>query len=123
MPCRQHSDVEAELASRVLVVERNAELLIAELRAARRLAEQSAATLSLVLGLMAQTRETEGGFLLNRLMQDLLICASTPELASRIAGCEAGVIDPQMIRAAAALVAGDVAAVLKASLGEAATAH
>ncbi|MDB5447479.1 MAG: hypothetical protein JWQ97_2796 [Phenylobacterium sp.] len=123
MPRSQPSDVDAELASQVQVVERNAQLLIAEVRVARRLAEQSAATLSLVLGLMAQTRETEGGFLLNRLIQDLLICASTPDLAGRIAGCEVAVIDPHMIRAAAALLAGDVAAVLKVALGEAGTAH
>jgi hypothetical protein len=114
---------QADLARQVQLVERNAQLLIAELREARRQADQTAATLSLFLGLMAQTREADGGYLLHRLLQDLLICAQAPDLASRIAGCDVGLIDPYMIRASAALLSGDVGAIIRSTLGESGAPH
>lgn len=116
-------DVALELASRARLMEKHAELLRAELRDARRLVEETAATLSLLVGLLANTRESDGGFLVARIFQDMLICADTPALASQISGCKPEVIDPQMIRASAALMTGDVAAVIKWSLGESGVAH
>lgn len=116
-------DLELDLASHAQLMEKHAQLLRAELRAARRLAEETAATLSLLVALLANTRESDGGFLVARIFQDLLICADTPGLASQISGCEPESVDPQMIRASAALLTGDVAAVLKSSLGEFGVAH
>jgi hypothetical protein len=113
----------AELLARVQLVETNAQLLMGELREARRLSEKTAATLSLCIGLLASTREADGGYLLGRLFQDLLLCAESTDLAVQIAGCEAEAIDPHMIRATAALLTGDVSAVLRATLGDGATAH
>jgi hypothetical protein len=113
-----------ELAARVQLVETNAQLLLEELRNARRLADQTTATLSLIVGLLAQTREVDGGYLVGRLFQDLLLCAQSPELVAQIAACETEAVDPHMIRATAALLTGDVDAVLRAALGEnPATAH
>jgi hypothetical protein len=109
--------------ARVQVVETNAQLLMVELRAARLLAEQTAATLSLVLGLLAATREADGGFLVGRLFQELLLCAEDAGMAARVSGCAAEMIDPQMVRATAALLTGDVEAVLRGALGEGSTAH
>jgi hypothetical protein len=108
--------------ARVQLVETNAQLLLGELRQARRLAEQTAATLSLVVGLLANTREADGGYVVGRLFQDLLICAQDPEIAVRVSGCEPETIDPQMVRATAAMLSGDVEAVLRAALGETPTA-
>jgi hypothetical protein len=105
------------------LIECNAQLLLGELREARRLAEQTAATLSLFIGLLSNTREADGGYLVSRLFQDLLICAENTELAKQVAGCGDEAIDPQMIRASAAMLTGDVEAVLRAALGEGATAH
>jgi hypothetical protein len=114
----------AELMARVQLVETNAQLLLEELRQARRLADQANATLSLIVGLLAQTREVDGGYVVGRLFQDLLLCAQSPELVAQIAACEADAVDPHMIRATAALLTGDVDAVLRAALGEnPATAH
>ena len=116
-------DAELDLTARAELMEKHAQLLRAELRASRRLAEETAATLSLLVALLANTREADGGFLVARIFQDLLICADTPGLASQISGCEPGAIDPQMLRASAALLTGDVSAVLKSSLGEFGVAH
>lgn len=115
--------VDVDLASHALLMEKHSQLLRAELAAARRLAEETAATLSLLVALLANTREADGGFLVARIFQDLLICADTPGLASQISGCEVDAIDPQMLRASAAMLTGDVAAVLKSSLGECGVAH
>jgi hypothetical protein len=113
----------ADLLARVQVVETNAQLMMVELRSARLSAEQTAATLSLVLGLLGATREADGGFLVGRIFQDLLLCAEDVQMAARISGCEAEMIDAQMIRASAALLTGDVEAVLRGALGEARLAH
>jgi hypothetical protein len=107
----------------VQLLETNAQLLLGELRDTRRLAEQTAGTLSLFIGLLGALREADGGYVIGRLFQDLLICAESPELAMQIAGCQPEAIDPMMIRASAALMTGDVASVLRAALGEGATAH
>lgn len=104
-------------------MEKQAQLLLGELHAARRMADVTAATLSLFVALLGNTREADGGFLVTRIFQDLLLCAESPDVASNIAGCEIDVIDPQMIRASAALLTGDMDAVLKSVLGEGATAH
>jgi hypothetical protein len=116
-------DAALELALRDRLMEKHAQLLRDELRAARRLAEETAATLSLLVGLLANTRESDGGFLVARIFQEMLLCADTPALASQISGCEAEVIDPHMIRASAAMMTGDVDAVIKWSLGESGVAH
>lgn len=113
----------ADLLARVQLVETNAQLVLAELRETRRMSEQTAATLSLVLSLLANTREADGGYVIGRLFQDLLHCAESPELAAQIAACEAESIDPHMLRATAALLTGDMATVLRHSLGEAGRAH
>jgi hypothetical protein len=102
----------AQLLETARVVETNSQLLIAELRAARAMADQTAATLSLVVGLVANASEMNQSFVLNRLVQDLLTCADQPALAIRIAGCDAEAIDPPMLRAAAARLSGDELAVL-----------
>jgi hypothetical protein len=91
-------------------VEANAQLLDGQLREARRTAEQTMATLSLLLSLVAAARESGAGVLRKQLIEDLLICAEAPELAIEIAGCEREAVDPQMIRASAALLAGQGAA-------------
>jgi hypothetical protein len=108
----------SELMARVQLVETNARLVLGEQRQARRLADQTAATLSLVIGLLAGTREADGGYVVGRLFQDLLLCAQDPEIAVQVSGCEAEAIDPQMVRATAAMLSGDVEAVLRVSLGE-----
>ncbi|HKR89879.1 MAG TPA: hypothetical protein VJS38_17050 [Phenylobacterium sp.] len=112
-----------DLAAQTRLMEQQAQLLLGELHAARRLADTTATTLSLVVALLGNTREADGGHLVARIFQDLLLCAQSPDLASNICGCEIDVIDPQMIRASAALLTGDVGAVLKSVLGEGATAH
>lgn len=119
----QASRGDLELTSQTQLMEKQAQLLLVELRAARRLAEQTAATLSLFVNLLGATREADGGFLVTRIFQDLLLCADSPDLAGQIAGCEPESIDPQMIRASAALLTGDVGAVLKSMLGEGSVAH
>jgi hypothetical protein len=116
-------DVDLELATRSELMEKHALLLSAELRSARGLADRTAATLSLLAGLLASTREADGGFLVTRIFQELLVCANTPELASRIASCDLDLVDPHMIRALATLLTGDVSTVLMSALGEAAVAH
>jgi hypothetical protein len=116
-------DLDLDLASHAQLMEKQAQLLLGELRAARRLANQTAATLSLFVGLLGNTREADGGFLVARIFQDLLVCADSPDLASRISGCEPDTIDPQMIRASAALLSGDMSAVLRSVLGEGGVAH
>jgi hypothetical protein len=115
--------VDPDLAARAELIEKHAQLLRLELRSARQMAEETAATLSLLMALLANTREVDGGYLVTRIFQDLLICADTPRLASQIAGCQPDAIDPQMLRASAALLTGDVTAVLRSSLGEGGTAH
>lgn len=117
------ANVELDLTSHAQLMEKHAQLLRAELRAARRQAEETAATLSLLVALLANTREADGGFLVARIFQDLLVCADTPALAGQISGCEPGAFDPHMLRASAALLTGDVSAVLQASLGEFGVAH
>lgn len=112
-----------DLLARVQVVETNAQLMMVELRSARLQAEQTATTLSLVLSLLAATREADGGFLVSKVFQELLLCADDAELAARISNCDVGLVDPQMIRASAALLTGDVEAVLRGALGEGSTAH
>ena len=119
----QAADLNLDLASQTRLIEKQAELLLAELHAARRVAEQTAATLSLFVNLLGATREADGGFLVTRIFQDLLLCADAPDIASRISGCEMDSIDPLMIRASAALLTGDVGSVLKSALGEGAVAH
>jgi hypothetical protein len=119
----QASPYDPELAARAQLVEKQAQLLLGELQAARRLANTTAATLSLFVALLGNTREADGGFLVTRIFQDLLLCAESPDMASSIAGCELETIDPQMIRASAALLTGDMNAVLKSLLGEGGTAH
>src|ERR1700740_160825 len=104
-------------------MEKQAQLLPGELRASRRSSNPTAPTLSLFVTLLGATREADGGFLVARIFQDLLLCADSPDLASRICGCEVETIDPQMIRASAALLSGDMAAVLKSMLGGGAVAH
>jgi hypothetical protein len=119
----QAADLNLDLTSEARLMEMQAQLLLGELHAARRVAEQTAATLSLFVNLLGATREADGGFLVSRIFQDLLLCAESPDIASRISGCEAESIDPLMIRASAALLSGDVGAVLKSVLGEGAVAH
>jgi hypothetical protein len=119
----QAADLNLDLASQTRLIEKQAELLLGELHAARRVAEQTAATLSLFVNLLGATREADGGFLVTRIFQDLLLCADAPDIASRISGCEMDSIDPLMIRASAALLTGDVGSVLKSALGEGAVAH
>lgn len=119
----QASQRDLDLTSQNQLIEKQAQLLLGELHAARRVAEQTAATLSLFVNLLGATREADGGFLVSRIFQDLLLCAESPDIASRISGCEAESIDPLMIRASAALLSGDVGAVLKSVLGEGAVAH
>jgi hypothetical protein len=112
-----------DLAAQTHLMEKQAQLLLGELHAARRLADQTAATLSLFVALLGNTREADGGFLVTRIFQDLLLCAESPDIASSISGCELEAIDPQMIRASAALLTGDMNAVLRSVLGEGGTAH
>lgn len=119
----QSPNLDLDLASHAQLMEKQAQLLLGELRAARRLANQTAATLSLFVALLGTTREADGGFLVARIFQELLLCADSPDLASRISGCELEAIDPQMIRASAALLSGDMAAVLRSVLGEGGVAH
>jgi len=119
----QAADLDLDPSSQTQLMAKQAQLLLVELRTARQLADQTAATLSLFVNLLGNTREADGGFLVTRIFQDLLLCAEAPDLASQISGCELDVIDPQMIRASAALLSGDVGAVLKSVLGEAGVAH
>ena len=119
----QAPNLDRDLLSHSQLMEKQAQLLAVELRTARELADQTAATLSLFVNLLGATREADGGFLVTRIFQDLLLCADSPDLASRISGCELETIDPQMIRASAALLTGDVGAVLKSVLGESGVAH
>lgn len=119
----QAADLHLDPVAQTQLIEKQAQLLLAELNTARRAAEQTAATLSLFVNLLGATREADGGFLVTRIFQDLLLCADTPDLASRISGCELDAIDPLMIRASAALLSGDVSAVLKSALGEGYVAH
>jgi hypothetical protein len=119
----QAADLHLDATAQTQLIEKQAQLLLAELNNARRAAEQTAATLSLFVNLLGATREADGGFLVTRIFQDLLLCADTPDLASRISGCELDSIDPLMIRASAALLSGDVSAVLRSALGEGYVAH
>lgn len=119
----QAADLHLDPTAQTQLIEKQAQLLLAELNRARRMADQTAATLSLFVNLLGATREADGGFLVTRIFQDLLLCADTPDLASRISGCEPDSIDPLMIRASAALLSGDVSAVLKSALGEGYVAH
>ena len=119
----QAADLHLDPVAQTQLIEKQAQLLLAELNNARRAAEQTAATLSLFVNLLGATREADGGFLVTRIFQDLLLCADTPDLASRISGCDLDSIDPLMIRASAALLSGDVSAVLRSALGEGYVAH
>jgi hypothetical protein len=96
----------AQLLATVRVVETNSQLLLNELRATRKVADQTAATLSLVVGLMANARELDRGYIAHRLARDLLTCAEVPDMATGITGCDPQAIDPSMLRAAAALLCG-----------------
>lgn len=110
------------LKERVRRVEADAQLLDGQLREAQRTAEQTIATLSLLLSLLAAAGEGDGRALVAQLVDDLMICADAPDLAVQIAGCDPTAIDAQMIRASAALLSGDPESVNRA-LGGSATTH
>lgn len=102
-----------QLMTTVRIVETNSQLLLTELRAARQMAEQTAATLSLVVSLVGNAPDMAQASLVCRVANDLLTCAEQPDLAMRLAGCEPEAIDPDMLRSAAALLAGDDSVVLR----------
>jgi hypothetical protein len=97
----------AQLVEKAVVVETNAQLLMTELRETRRMVERATSTLSLVIGLFANARESDRGLILNRVSNDLLTCAEMPDIATQMVGCAPQCIDPSMLRAAAALLFGD----------------
>jgi hypothetical protein len=110
------------LIERVRRSEADAQMMDGQVREAQRTAEQTIATLSLLLSLLSAAREGAGQALVAQLVDDLMICADTPDLAVQIAGCEPHSIDPQMIRASAALLSGDADSVNRA-LGGSVTTH
>jgi hypothetical protein len=97
----------AQLVERAVAVETNAQLMMSELRETRRMVERATSTLSLVIGLFANARESDRGLILNRVSHDLLTCAEMPDIATQMVGCDPECIDPSMLRAAAALLFGD----------------
>jgi hypothetical protein len=89
------------LARQIQVVEQNAQLVIGQLHAVDRRANQAEATLALLVGLIGAHAELDGGYLLHRISQDMRLCAESPEIAAAIAQCDPDHVAPEMIRTAA----------------------
>jgi len=98
------------MLERVDVVDRNAQLLMLEIRAERLKSQQTEAALALVVGFIATTADAAEGYLLHKVAHQLRACAEEPDMAARIAGCEPDIINPLMLRAAASIIFGGEAA-------------
>jgi hypothetical protein len=96
------------LARQIQVVEHNAQLVMAQIQAVERRANQAEATLALLVGVIGGHAELDKGYLLHRISQDMRLCAESPEIAAAIAQCDPDHVAPEMIRtAASAIGAGD----------------
>jgi hypothetical protein len=92
------------LAETLTAMDASAQLLLEQVREAKAKAERLEVALSLVVGVVANDPDLEEGLVLQRIAGQLRLCADLPELAAELVGCEAGRIDPAMLRAAAAII-------------------
>lgn len=108
----------------VALVEINARLLMDQVRQAKLAASQLEAALALVVGVVANDPELQGGGVLQRIAGQVRLCADVPELAAETIGCAIERVNPIILRAAAGVLC-DVEAAVEAfePVGEAVTVH
>ena len=94
----------AKLIETVALVDANAQLLLADLRAAKLKAKQMEASLALVVGFLSECSDLDSGLVAMRVTEQLRLCANNPNLAAQTAGCALDHVDPAMLRAAAAVI-------------------
>jgi hypothetical protein len=92
------------LAETLTAMDASAQLLLEQVREAKAKAERLEVALSLVVGVVANDPDLEEGLVLQRIAGQLRLCADLPELAAELVGCDAGRIDPAMLRAAATII-------------------
>jgi hypothetical protein len=107
----------------IAVVEANAQLLLADIKAAKLKAKQMEASLALVVGFLSECADIEGGFVAQRVTEQLRLCADDPDLAAQTAGCEVDHVDPAMLRAAACVIFGPKPSVQWPMAEQGATMH
>jgi hypothetical protein len=112
MTNRDDSESLHAVLERVEIVDRNAQLLLLQIRAERLKSQQTEAALALVVGFIATTADVAEGYLLHKVAHQLRACAEEPDMAARIAGCEPDIINPLMLRAAASIIFGGEAAAM-----------
>ncbi len=96
----------AEMLETIAAVEANTQSMLADVKAARLRAKQMEAGFALVVGFLSECADLEGGFVAQRVTEQLRLCADDPELAAQTAGCEIDHIDPPLLRAAATVIFG-----------------
>ncbi len=108
----------------VALVEANARLLIDQLRQAKLTASQLEAALALVVGVVANDPDLQGGVVLQRIAGQVRLCADVPELAAETIGCDIERVSPTILRAAAGVLC-DVESAVEAfeAAGEQITLH
>lgn len=89
-------DISPEELQKILdttaVVEANAQLLMQKTREVQLKANQLEACLALVVGLLSNSPDPEGAFVIQHMARQLTLCAQDPEMTANIVGC-----DPQHI--------------------------
>lgn len=88
----------------VALVEANARLLIDQTRQAKLRAGQMEAALALVVGVISNDPDLQGGIVLQRIAGQLRLCADVPELAAETIGCDLERVSPGILRAAAGVL-------------------
>jgi hypothetical protein len=108
----------------IALVEANARLLIDQVRAAKLTASQLEAALALVVGVVANDPDLQGGVVLQRIAGQVRLCADVPELAAETIGCDIERVNPAILRAAAGVLC-DVEGAVEAfeAPGEQVTLH
>jgi hypothetical protein len=108
----------------VALVEANARLLIDQVRQAKLTASQLEAALALVVGVVANDPDLQGGVVLQRIAGQVRLCADMPELAAETIGCDIERVNPAILRAAAGVLC-DVEGAIEAfeAPGEPITLH
>jgi hypothetical protein len=108
----------------VALVEANARLLIDQAREAKLKASQLEAALALVVGVVANDPDLQGGVVLQRIAGQLRLCADVPELAAETIGCDVERVSPSILRAAAGVLSDLEAAIDAAAAdGQPVTVH
>ncbi|MCI3131236.1 hypothetical protein [Phenylobacterium aquaticum] len=98
-------DISPEELQRILdttaVVEANAQLLMQKTREVQLKASQLEACLALVVGLLSNSPDPEGAFVIQHMARQLTLCAQDPEMTANVVGCDPTHISGEMLQATA----------------------